>query len=71
MSLTTDGWFAKYNKESFLSLTGHWISREWERYGAVLACRHFPGEHTGKLHISYKFSSRLVFSVKCIAMSTN
>ena len=48
ISITTDVWSSKFAKESFISLTAHYLDEEFDRHHAVLACAHFPGEHKGK-----------------------
>ena len=55
ISLTTNIWTAGTNNALFLSLTGHWLSNDFEQCRAVLRVIPFPGKHTGariseKLH---------------------
>ena len=47
ISLTTDIWTASTNNAPFLSLTGHWLSNDFEQCRAVLRVVPFPGTHTG------------------------
>ena len=46
ISLTTDIWTASTNNASFLSLTGHWLSNDFEQCRAVFKVLPFPGTHT-------------------------
>lgn len=48
ISLTTDIWTANTNNAPFLSLTGHWLSNDFEQCRAVLRVIPFPGSHTGQ-----------------------
>ncbi|KAJ8913578.1 hypothetical protein NQ315_013983 [Exocentrus adspersus] len=58
ISFTTDIWTCSYTNNSFISLTGHWLDTinittsnnnvSWKRCSFVLACKHFPGSHTGE-----------------------
>ena len=47
ISLTTDIWTASTNNAPFLSLTGHWLSNDFEQCRAVLRVVPFSGTHTG------------------------
>lgn len=47
ISLTTDIWTASTNNCPFLSVTGHWLSSEFEQHRAVLRVVPFQGSHTG------------------------
>lgn len=49
VSLTSDIWTCKHNNMAFLSSTAHWLVEETPyRCAFVLACKHFPGTHTGE-----------------------
>lgn len=49
ISLTSDIWTCQHNNNSFISLTAHFwntnVSNQRESF--VLACKGFPGTHTG------------------------
>lgn len=47
LSFTSDIWTSQHSVESFVSLTAHWINKNFERRNAVLNAKHFPGSHTG------------------------
>ena len=47
ISLTTDIRTASANDAPFLSLTGHWLSNDFEQCRAALRGVPFPGTHTG------------------------
>lgn len=47
ISLTSDIWTCSHSNESFISLTAHWVSEDYEYKHVVLHCKHFPGAHTG------------------------
>lgn len=47
ISLTTDIWTATTNNTPFLSLTGHWLSDNFQQERAVLRIVPFEGSHTG------------------------
>ena len=46
ISLTTDIWSSITN-DSYLTITAHWLSNEWEMSCAVLQTNEFAGRHTG------------------------
>lgn len=48
ISFTSDIWTSDATKESHISLTGHTISKTWERKAFTLNVKHFPGSHTGE-----------------------
>lgn len=49
ISLTTDMWTSDVNYESYISLTGHWVDKSFEKKHAVLSIRIFlEGTHTGE-----------------------
>lgn len=48
ISFTSDIWTSNHSVESFVSLTGHWINKEFMRCSGVLSAKHFPGSHTGE-----------------------
>ena len=48
ISFTSDIWTSNHSVESFVSLTGHWIDKDFARCSAVLSAKHFPGSHTGE-----------------------
>ena len=48
LSLTSDIRTSPHSVESFISLTCHWLTSEYERKNAVLFAKHFPGSHTGE-----------------------
>ena len=72
ISLTSDIWTASTNNAPFLSLTGHWLSNDFEQCRAMLRVVPFHSTHTGariseKLHNildEYKISNT-VFLVLC------
>ena len=45
--MTTDGWTSRAN-ESYLSLTVHYIDKEWILQNHLLGTRHCPHPHTGE-----------------------
>ena len=47
VSFTTDIWTSNYANDSFIGLTGHFITSEFDRHTCVLKCQHFPDSHTG------------------------
>jgi len=47
ISLTSDKWTCSETNESFLSLSGHWLTEEFKKMCVVLNARHFSGSHTG------------------------
>lgn len=47
VSFTSDIWTCSKSKETFISLSGHWIKQDFNRVDAVLHATHFPGSHTG------------------------
>ena len=49
ISLTTDIWTASTNNAPFLSLTGHWLSNDFEQCRVVLRVVPFPDTHTGAI----------------------
>ena len=48
ISFKSDIWTSNHFMESFVSLTGHWINKDFSRRNAVLSVKHFPGSHTGE-----------------------
>ncbi|CAH1996642.1 unnamed protein product [Acanthoscelides obtectus] len=48
ISFTTDMWTSDVNNKSFISLTGHWISRNFEQKHYGLSIRGLDGSHTGE-----------------------
>ncbi|GBO30695.1 hypothetical protein AVEN_169610-1 [Araneus ventricosus] len=48
ISLTSDIWTSSGNNHSFISVTGHWISKDFIHYDAVLSAKHFLGPHIGE-----------------------
>ena len=46
-AVTTDGWTSRAN-ESYLSLTVHYIDKEWILQNHLLETRHCPQSHTGE-----------------------
>ena len=58
LSFTSDIWSSSSSHESFISLTAHWITNEFEKKDCVLHCKHFPGSHTG-INIAAAFESML------------
>ena len=55
VSFTTDIWTDSTTKESFISVTAHWINAHWQRRDHVLSCCNFPESHTGQ-HIADKLN---------------
>ena len=41
VSFTSDIWTDDYNKISYLTITAHWISTEWELHSGVLCTNEF------------------------------
>ena len=56
ISFTSDIWTCSSSKESFISLSGHWIMEDLSNCNAVLHSSHFPGSHTG-VNIGNKLQS--------------
>lgn len=48
LSFTSDVWTSPHSVESFISLTCHWLTSDYERKNCVLFAKHFPGSHTGE-----------------------
>ena len=48
LSFTSDTWTSPHSVESFISLTCHWLTSEYERKNAVLFAKHFPDSHKGE-----------------------
>ena len=48
LSFTSDVWTSPHSVESFISLTCHWITSDYERKNGVLFAKHFPASHTGE-----------------------
>lgn len=49
ISFTTDMWTSDVNYQSYISLTGHWLDKDFERKHAVFSIRLFvEGSHTGE-----------------------
>ena len=59
MSLTTDIWKSKHSEESFISLTGHILSTDFEHHTVVLRSQHFPDCHTA-LNITTMINKALI-----------
>lgn len=49
LSFTSDGWTSDNNLDGFISLTAHWISKNWSREYALLSLKSVPGSHTGEV----------------------
>ena len=49
LSFTTDMWTSSVNNRSFLGLTVHWITSDFNRRSAVLNAQPFEGHHTAVL----------------------
>lgn len=47
VSFASDIWTCSKSKETFISLSGHWIKQNFTCIDAVLHGTHFPGSHTG------------------------
>ena len=58
ISFTSNLWTCSKSKESFISLAGHWLHKDFSYKSALLNARLFPGRHTGAL-IEYDFSIML------------
>ena len=48
ISFTCDIWTSNHSVESFVSLTGHWIDKDFSQCNGVLSNIYFPGSHTGE-----------------------
>jgi hypothetical protein len=59
VSFTSDIWTSSKSKETFISLSGHWIKQNFTHIDAVLHGTHFPGSHTGA-NIAEMFRRRRV-----------
>ncbi|CAH2002486.1 unnamed protein product [Acanthoscelides obtectus] len=59
ISFTTDMWTSDVNNKSFITLTGHWISRNFEQKHYVLSIRGLDGSHTEAGMIFEEKRSRL------------
>ena len=46
LSFTTDTWTADNTVQSFMGLTAHWLTEEFENMSFVLDCMPFAGHHT-------------------------
>jgi hypothetical protein len=46
LSFTVDIWTAKQTTKSYVGLTSHWITADFQRKMAVLHCHPFEGSHT-------------------------
>ena len=57
-SFTTDVWSTNVASHSLLSLTGHWVDKNFQKISAVLSVEELQGSHTGN-HISEKFNIML------------
>ncbi|KAJ8886246.1 hypothetical protein PR048_012455 [Dryococelus australis] len=55
MSLTIDLWTSRKQK-SYISVTNHYLTHDFEMKNCALECSHFPGQHTGSA-IYYKFDN--------------
>ena len=51
VSFTTDIWTNEFTKDSFMSLSTHWIDEMWQRWDFTIECAHTQGRHTGE-HIA-------------------
>lgn len=66
---TCDIWSGK--KRSFFGVTAHWITENFERKSAALACRRFNNKHTGErianllteIHVAYEIEDKIVATV--------
>jgi hypothetical protein len=47
ISMTTDCWTASTSNLQFISLTAHWITKNYEQQMTILRVVPFPGSHTG------------------------
>lgn len=47
ISFTFDMWTSGA-QQSYMSLTIHYLTKQFELKNKTLGCSHFPGEHTGK-----------------------
>ena len=62
VSVTVDIWSSRQIR-SYLGITTHYISPDWERRSAMLACKPFSGRHTAE-NISAQFEETLtVFDI--------
>lgn len=48
ISFTSDLWTSDVTKDSFISLTSHWIDAEFQQKEAVLNIKNFPGIHNAE-----------------------
>ena len=48
LSLTTDIWSCSSAQQSLISLTAHWVTKEFKRISAVLHAHKCEGSHTGE-----------------------
>ncbi|KAJ8954569.1 hypothetical protein NQ314_007068 [Rhamnusium bicolor] len=48
ISVTTDMWTSDVNNNSFISLTAHWVTYNFELKHAVLNIKPFSGSHMGE-----------------------
>lgn len=48
VSFTTDIWTTNVSNQSMISLTAHWLTRDFFRKSAVLNVKYFPESHTGE-----------------------
>ena len=77
VSFTTDIWTSNYANDSFIGLTGHFITSEFDRSTCVLKCQHFPDSHTGvnittiirKIITDYKIKPLKMFT--CVSDNAN
>jgi hypothetical protein len=44
---STDMWSSQFTTQSYMSLTAHWISKNFEQKTALLSCESFDKAHTG------------------------
>lgn len=47
-SFTTDLWTSQHTTISYMCVTAHWLTSEFQRHCALLICEQFEGQHTGK-----------------------
>ena len=52
-SFTTDLWSTEVSNDCLLSLTVHWLTKDFEKKEAVLHAEPLPGRHTGEVLCKY------------------
>ena len=56
ISFTTDLWTSEHNVISYMCVTAHWLTADFERYSGLLQCEKLDGSHTGILEVlKFKF----------------